>query len=164
MTTDLLATVLATQLILSSYRAPPDPCGLVSPTEIASALGTKPSPGTANGPSWDEESGAHVSVCSIGVGELFLSIAVAEFSTPAAASAAMKETEKVSQEVEEAIRISPQAGLGDSSLWGANADGAIWVAQKGKYMLNVTLTGHAGDGGRYRDPLKKLASSALTKM
>jgi len=79
----------------------PDPCSLVSPAEIAAALGVKPAPASKMGPTRDEES---------------------------------------------------------------NADGAIWVAQKGKYMLNTTLAGQAGDGSKYRDQLKRLATIALAKL
>ncbi len=64
MTTDLLATLLTTQFLLFSHPAPPDSCGLVSSTEIASALGNKPSPGRTVGPSVDEETGTKVSACS----------------------------------------------------------------------------------------------------
>ena len=81
MITDLLATLLATQFRLSSQPAPSDPCGLVSSTEIVSALGSKPSPGRKVSPSVDKESGANLSACSWEVGDLFLSIDVAEYST-----------------------------------------------------------------------------------
>ena len=162
MTTDLLATLLATQFLLSSHPAPPDPCGLVSSTEIASALGSKPSPGRTVGPSVDEETGANLSACSWEVGDLSLSIDVAEYSTAAAAAAALTEAEKASVEVE--MNLRPQAGLADGALWGATPEGAIWVARKGKYWLSVTLAGELGDGGRYRDPLKRLASLALAKL
>jgi hypothetical protein len=96
------------------------------------------------------------------VGDLSLSIDVAEFSTAAAAAAALTEAEKASVEVE--MKLRPQAGLADGALWGANPEGAIWVARKGKYWLSVTLAGELGDGVRYRDPLKRLASLALAKL
>jgi len=164
MTTDLLATLLTTQFLLFSHPAPPDPCGLVSSTEIASALGSKPSPGRTVGPSVDEETGTKVSACSWKVDDLFLSIDVDEFRTAAAAAAALTESGKLSMEVEEVMKLSPQAGLGDGALWGASPEGALWGAVKGKYMLNVALAGELGDGGRYRDPLKRLASLALTRL
>ena len=162
MTIDVLATLLTTQFFLSSPPAPPDPCGLVSPTEIASAVGSKPSSGRPVSPSVDKETGAKLSGCSWEVGELSLSIDVAEFSTAAAAATALTEAEKASVEVE--MKLSPQAGLGDDALWGGTPEGAIWVARKGKYWVIVTLAGELGDGARYRDPLKRLASLALVKL
>ena len=162
MTTDLLATLLATQFLLSSYPARPDPCGLVSPTEIASAVGSNPSPGRTVSPSVDKETGAKLSGCSWELGDLVLSIDVAEFSTAAAAAAALTEAEKASVEVE--MKLSPQAGLGDAALWGGTSEGAIWVVRKGKYWVSVTLAGELGDGARYRDPLKRLSSLALAKL
>jgi len=161
MTTDLLATLLATQFLFS-HPALADPCGLVSSTDIAAALGSKPSPGRTVDPSVDEESGAKLSACSWEVGDLSLSIDVAEYSTAAAAAAALTEAEKVSAQVE--MKLRPQADLADEALWGATPEGAIWVARKGKHWLSVTLAGELGDGARYRDPLKRLALRALAKL
>jgi hypothetical protein len=110
----------------------------------------------------DEESGADVTACDRTVGELFLSISIAEFASQAAAAAALKQVEKMSIEVEEAVNLGPDAGPGQAALWGANDDGAMWVVREGKYMLNVTL---AGEGtGRYKEQLKRLTTSAVAKL
>jgi hypothetical protein len=138
MTTSLLAATLAARLVLVSTGAPPDPCSLVSEADIASALGSRPSPGRPNGPSLDEDTGALVSSCSRQVGELFLSIGVAEVKTSADAAAALKETQELAAEDEESIQLSPEPGPGDRALWGANAEGAIWVVHEGRYLLNAT--------------------------
>jgi len=157
-------TALLLAAVLWLPADPPDPCGLVSPAEITAALGVKPAPGNRAGLTRDEESSADVDSCSILLGEMFLEIGVAEFATPAAAAAALKETERVSPEIAEGIQMSPAAGLADGALWGANADGAIWMTRKGKYMLNTTLAGQAGDGSKYRDQLKRLATIALARL
>ncbi len=119
MSTHLLAALLAARFLLSP-PAPPDPCALVSAAQIASALGKSPSPGEKTGPAVDPESGATVATCSLTVGDWFFSIEVAEFAGDAAAAAALTEAEKVSREVEEAMRMSPQPGLGEGALWGSS--------------------------------------------
>jgi len=40
----------------------------------------------------------------------------------------------------------------------------MWVALKGKYMLNVTLAGDLADPPRLREPLKRLATVALGRL
>jgi hypothetical protein len=160
----LLAAAVVTSFVVPSQRAVPDPCRLVTAAQVTSALGSAPSGETPMGPSVDEETGATVSVCVSTVGKVKLSIAVAQFATPDAAEKAL--TTMADQEAEdgETAKMTEQPGLGQRAIWGATPAGAIWVALKGRYLLNLTLAGELDDGARYREPLKRLATLALAKL
>ena len=158
------AALVAASLLVTSLGAVPDPCQLVTAAEVSSALGSAPSRGKPMGPSLDEETGAKMWVCSLAVGKMMLSIALAEFATPAAAGKALTTMASQDPDDEEIAKMTEQAGLGDRAIWGAMSSGAIWVALEDKYLLNLTLTGDIGDGVRYRELLKRLASLALAKL
>ena len=67
-------------------------------------------------------------------------------------------------EEDETPKMVPQPGPGDRALWGSTSIGAIWVVQRGKHMLSVTLAGELGDGSRYRASLSKLAGLAAGRL
>lgn len=164
MITQVVAAVTAARFFLPSVGGQPDPCALVSPAEITAALGEAPSAGRAIGPEPDEDTGAMVSACSLDVGDVALTIAIAEFESPRAADGALSTMARLAAEEEEAIKLAPQSDLGDRAMWGASSHGTMWVALKGKYLLNLTLTGNIGDGTRLHATLKRLAGQALAKL
>jgi len=164
MMTGVLAAAVAARFLVPSLGAVPDPCQLVTAAEVTSALGSAPSRGKPLGPAVDEETGAKVSVCTSAVGKAMLSISVAEFPTPATAGKALTTMANQEPDDAETAKMTAQPGLGERAIWGATSAEAIWVALKGKYLLNVTLAGDVADGVRHREPLKRLASLALAKL
>lgn len=162
--TPQLLSLWTTQLLLATSPAPPDPCALLSPAEIASALGSQPGPGTRHELRMDAETGARISDCDRKLGDGLLAISVAAFDRSASAAAALAEAARVTREEEDEMRLRPEPGIGDGALWGASAIGAILVVHHGTHLLTLTLAGELGDGGKYRDPLKRLAGIALGKL
>lgn len=166
MITGVLAATVAARFLVPSLGAVSDPCQLLTAAQVTAALGSAPSPGKPIGPVVDEDTGAKVSVCTLAVGKAMLSISVAEFATPAAASKALTTMAKMANQEPDAetVRMTEEPGLGERAIWGATSAGAIWVVLKSKYLLNVTLAGDVGDGVQHREPLKRLASLALAKL
>jgi hypothetical protein len=54
--------------------------------------------------------------------------------------------------------------VGDRSLFGASKIGAHWIAQRGKFMVSLTLAGDIGNGAQYRESMRKLAAAAVTRL
>jgi hypothetical protein len=160
----MLAAAVAARFLVPSLGVPPDACQLLTAAQISGALGNDPSPGKPMGPIVDEETGAKVSVCSRSVGNAMLSISVAEFASPAAANQALTTMANQEPEDAEVAKMTEQPGVGERALWGATSAGAIWIALKGKTLLNVTLAGEVGNGVQHREPLKRLATLALAKL
>jgi hypothetical protein len=144
--------------------ADPNPCRLLTATEITSALGSVPSGGKPDGPSIDQDLQAKSWSCDQQVGKLLLSINVVEFASPAAAARGMTVMMKQAKDIPDGIKLTAAPDLGDQAVWGASAEGAMWVALKGKHMLNVTLAGALTDPPRLREPLKRLATLALGRL
>jgi hypothetical protein len=155
----VLATLTGTVI-----AADPDPCRLVTASEITAALGSAPSGGKPEGPSTDRELGAKAWSCDRQVGKLYLSINVIEFASPAAAVQGMQVMMKQAKGIPEGIRLTPASEVGDQAVWGGSAEGAMWIALRSRYMLNVTLAGELKDPGRFREPLKRLATLAVGRI
>ena len=116
---------------LPALAADPEPCRLVTPAEIAAALGAQPAAGKARGPKLDR--GVKAWSCDRQVGKYYLSLNAYEFPSTAAA-------------------------------WGADEDGAIWLAVKGRHMANVTVAGELKKPQSLREPLRRLVAQALARL
>jgi hypothetical protein len=160
----LVISILSGTLAGPALGADPDPCRLLTAAEISSALGSAPKGGKADGPDLDRELAARSWTCSQQVGKSFLSVSVVEFASTAGAAKGMKMMLKEAKDMPDAIKLAPEKGVGEQAVWGASADGAMWIALKGKYMLNVTLAGQLANPQRLREPLKQLATQALGRL
>ncbi len=147
----------------SLTSAAPDPCAVVTPAEIASALGSQPTPGKPRGPDEDEDTGATAWTCSRQVGKRMLWVAVMKFSNAAGATKGIDLVIKSSREMDDAIQLSPVAGVADQALWGASKDGAMWVVRKGRYLVNFTVGGE-GNHASLQEGLKRLAVLAAGRV
>lgn len=163
MTSVATATVVAT-LMVPTLGAAPDPCRLLTAAEITAALGSAPSGGKSVGPTIDKDIGGRSWACDQHVGEAVLSITVFEFATAAAAAEGWTVMMKESQSTPEAFQLAPAPGPGDRAAWGGEEGGAMWMALKGRYMLNVTLAVDTKDPLRLREPLKRLTTLALGRL
>ncbi len=151
-------------LLVGSFPlSAPDPCTIVTPAEITTALGSQPTPGKPRGPDEDEDVGGMVWRCSRQVGMRMLWIAVVEFPNPAGAIRGMDLMMKSSRDLEDAIQLSPASGVGEQAVWGASKDGAMWVARRGRYMVNV-MVGGEGNHVALQEPLKRLATLAIGRV
>lgn len=159
-----VAAIVFATLMVPALGADLNPCRLLTATEIASTLGSATSGGKPVGPSIDKDLGAKSWTCDQQVEKLFLSLNVVEFASAAAAAQGMTLMMKEAKDIPEGIKLTAAPGLGDRAVWGASAEGAMWVALKGKYMLNVTLAGDLTDPPRLREPLKRLATLALGRL
>jgi hypothetical protein len=164
MTTTLLVAALSARLFIAPEAPGPDPCQLVTPAEIAAALGSAPSPARPHGPSLDEETNARLTSCMRSVGKVMLDVSVAEFPDVAGATRAMTLLAQIEPADEDEAKMVAAAGVGDRSLFGATKIGAHWIAQRGKFVVSLTLAGELGNGAQYRESLKKLAANALTRL
>jgi hypothetical protein len=168
MLTGVLAAAAAASILVPLLAPVPDPCRLVSAAEVTDALGSAPSAGKPIGPDVDEETGARVAVCTSELANAVLSISVAEFASPAAAGKALTTmAAAVNEEPEDDVmpKLTAQPGLGERAVWGATSDMALWIALKGRYLLNVAVVDDLpGSAARHREPLKRLASLALAKL
>lgn len=173
---NMLALLIAAG-VATAPPADPDPCKLVDASEIEAALGSAPAPHmAAMGPDVDEDSGARTWSCWRYLGDAMLFIAVTEFDTPAAAArefataarklAAGDQIDDLDIKVTD-MKVTVESGVGDRAAWVAVQDGFGWSAQKGRYVLSITLAAEATgeDGaGRYKEPLKRLVISGLAKL
>ena len=71
---------------------------------------------------------------------------------------------KIARESTVGVPIAEAPGVGDRSIWGANAEGALWVVQKGRYMLNVTAAGELANPSALREPLRRLAAQGVGRL
>jgi hypothetical protein len=158
----VLATLMMGDGALTPSAALPDPCELLTPAQISSAFGKAPAKAERKKPERDEETKSDSWICTMEVGEELLMISVSEFPAAAAAGTVFTGVVKTHNEDLE-VKMTIESGLGDRSAWAARPD-AIWVAIKGKYMLMLHVATANGDGTRHREPLKRLAAAALTKL
>jgi hypothetical protein len=154
------AALVVTAWVAPALGADPNPCSLLTTKEIASALGSTPSGGKPAKPSVDKELGAKGWSCDYSVGKSYLSIVVIEFTSATGGAKGMKVMMKEAEE----FKLAPAPGLGDQSVWGASAEGALWATLKGKHLLSVTLAGELKDPPRFREPIKRLATLALGRL
>jgi hypothetical protein len=159
MTTGIMAAALAARVMLSLATFPA--CDLVTMGEAASVLGGTPSAPFSMPESYDEESGARMSGCVFELGDMGIAVSIAEFDSRAAVERAMAIL--AAEDDDEAIRLSPEGGVGERSLWGSSVDGAIWVALQGRRILTVTLFGEIRDPASYKERMKSLAASVLSR-
>src|SRR5262245_60949910 len=108
----MTATLLITALSATLLGATANPCQLVTADEIRTALGKAPSGGESDGPTRDEGSGARLTSCGQQVGDQYLDITVAEFTTPAAVDKAMTELANRKPDDEDEAKMLPAAGVG----------------------------------------------------
>ena len=95
---------------------------------------------------------------------MVLDVSIGEFPNPAAADRALSILAKTEPTDEGDAKLLPATGVGDRSLFGASKIGAHWFFQKGNYTVSVTLAGELGDGAKYRESLKKLATAAFGRL
>ncbi|HET9208354.1 MAG TPA: hypothetical protein VFO28_19090 [Burkholderiaceae bacterium] len=157
------ALAMSIALPLAAWAADPNPCELVTSNEVASSVGAQPAPGVRSGPTIDEGLRAKAWTCEQQVDKGMLAIAVVEFASPDAAAQGMAAMLKAAKENPGALRFTPASGVGDQAVWGVSPEGAMWVALKGKHILNVTMAGTA-DPPRLREPLRRLTASALGRL
>jgi hypothetical protein len=159
-----LAVIVIAAWIAPALGADPNPCSLLTTKEIASVLGGAPSVGKPGKPSVDKELGVKSWNCDYHVGKSVLSIDVFDFTSATGAAKGMKAMMKEANAMPDGIKLAPTSGVGDQSLWGASAEGAHWVAARGKYVLTVTLAGELKDPPRFSEPMKRLATLALGRL
>jgi hypothetical protein len=162
MITLLLATLSAH--LVAPIASAADPCQLVTAAEIAAVLGKTPAASNPSSRPVDAETGAKMSSCTRGVGDMVLDISVTEFPDARRADSIMTVLAKTEPADEDEAKLVPASGVGDRSLFGATKIGAHWIAQKGKFTVSVTLAGDLGNGARHKESLKKLAAAALTRL
>lgn len=159
-----MMTSVSTAIVVAALTGAPDPCGLLTAADITAALGAAPSDAKAVGPIVDEDLKGMSWTCEQQVGKRFLLITVIEFATAAAAVQGWTAMMKQSDGVAEAFKLQAASGLGDQAASGAGDEGAMWVARKGKYILNVLSGGDVTPSARLLEPLKRLAGLALGKL
>src|SRR5688572_25778833 len=155
---DLVALALAAA-VLPAAAADPDACRLLTAAEITAALGAKPAGGKPKGPK--VEQGVKVWHCDQQVGRYFLSVNAYEFPSPAAARRGLAEG---LAEAKGTFELDPASDVGEAAAWGADEDGAIWLAVKGRYMANVTVAGELKKPQSMREPLRRLVAQALARL
>jgi hypothetical protein len=144
---------------LPAAGADPDPCRLLTPAEISAALGAQAAHGKAGGPK--VEHGVKAWHCDRQVGRYYFSVNAYEFASPAAAKRGLTEA---LAEAKGTIELGPATGVGDIAAWGADEDGAMWFAVKGRYMANVTVAGELKNPQSMREPLRRLVVQALARL
>jgi hypothetical protein len=154
-----IVALALTASALPAAGADPDPCGLVTPAEIAAALGAQAADGKGGGPK--VQKGVKVWHCDRKVGKYYFSLNAYEFASPAAAKRGLAEA---LAEAKGTVELGPATGVGEAAAWGADEDGAIWLAVKGKYMANVTLAGELKNPQSMREPLRRLVAQALARL
>lgn len=142
----------------------PDPCRLITPGEISSALGASPGPGAIDGPITEQATSSQTWHCTMELGSRYLSIGVTEFRSAADAVKGRSKALTEAQDVISTMTPTPTPEIGEYSAWGASTEGAMWVVFKGKHLLTITLAGALTNPAGYRDPLKRLATAALAKL
>jgi hypothetical protein len=144
---------------LAPAAADPDPCALLTAAEITAALGAKPAGGKPKGPR--VEQGVRVWHCDQNVGRYFLSVNAYEFPSAAAAKRGLAEGLK---EAKGTLELAPATGVGEAAASGADEDGVIWFAVKGRYMANVTVAGELKNPQAMREPVRRLVAQALARL
>ena len=105
--------------------------------------------------------------CTRQVGTAILVISLAELPTPDAAGRALDTLAMMTAESGEdelVPKLKEEPGLGDRAMSGASSIGTIWAVVRGRHMLSLSLSGEGIDGPRYREPLKRLTTRALSKI
>ena len=68
------------------------------------------------------------------------------------------------REAKGALELGPATGVGEAAAWGADEDGAIWFAVKGRYMANATVAGELKNPQSMCEPLRRLVAQALARL
>lgn len=155
----VIAALALAAAVLPATAADPDACRLLTAAEITAALGAKPAGGKPGRPK--VEQGVKVWHCDQQVGRYFLSVNAYEFPSPAAARRGLAEG---LAEAKGTIELGPASDVGEAAAWGADEDGAIWLAVKGRYMANVTVAGELKKPQSLREPLRRLVAQALARL
>jgi hypothetical protein len=159
MTTNALAIIVVSALA-AALRADPEPCKLLTVAEITSALGNAPAAEEIRGPEIDTQMQVKNWACDRQVGKYMLSLDVFDFQSEAAVARGIAEMRKT----QDPFPLQAVPGERDQALWGSSEEGAIWVAVKGKYVVTLTLAGDLANPTSFREPLKRLAGSALARL
>ncbi|MGQ0545466.1 MAG: hypothetical protein ACT4P3_09065 [Betaproteobacteria bacterium] len=154
-----LAAIALAASVLPALAADPDPCRLLTPAEIAAALGAQPAAGKPGGPRLEQ--GVKAWHCDRQVGKYYLSVNAYEFPSAAAAKRGLAEA---LEEAKGTFALGPATGAGEAAAWGADEDGAIWIAVKGRYMANVTVAGELKSPQSLREPVRRLVAQALARL
>jgi hypothetical protein len=155
---EILALALAAAT-LPAAAADPDACRLLTAAEITAALGAKPAGGKPGKPR--VENGVKAWHCDQQVGRYYLSVNAYEFPSAAAARRGLEEG---IAEAKGTLPLGPASGVGEAAAWGADEDGAIWFAVKGRYMANVTVAGELKNPQAMREPVRRLLAQALARL
>jgi hypothetical protein len=158
----VIIVAAAAATFVASPAAAADPCRHLTVAEVNAAMGTTGATQQAMMSNVDEETGAKVDRCGFEIGEMGIMIMHAVFASAAAADRAMTMVAQSSDEDD--IRVQPQTGLGNRSLWGSSEDGAIWLATKGNQMITLILLGEVPNPAQYQAPLKQLATLLLGRI
>ncbi len=162
----LLALLAMAAALTPALGADPDPCALLTPSEIASALGATPSAGSPDGPTVDHKLEARSWTCQQQAGSAQLFVSLIEFTTADGASrgmaAMLREAAQASSP--SGIALTPAPDPGEQAAWGASPEGALWVALQGRHIFSVLLAGELRDTQRLREPLKELTTTGLRRL
>ncbi|MGE0440231.1 MAG: hypothetical protein AB7L66_18930 [Gemmatimonadales bacterium] len=140
------------------------PCELVTSAEIVEITGVAPARVRTEGPTEDKETGATTWDCGWQAGEQFVFIWVIRLRSEAAALRVLTEASQTSRIIPEGVALSKVAGPGDHSLWGASAEGAVWVAQRGTAVLAFVYAGESKSGPVVREPMRKALAAAIGRL
>jgi hypothetical protein len=154
-----MAALALAAAALPAAGADPDACRMLTAAEITAALGAKPAGGKPGKPR--VEKGVKTWHCDQQVGRYYLSVNVYEFPSPAAARRGLAEG---LEEAKGTLELGPAGDVGEAAAWGADEDGAIWFAVKGKHMANVTVAGELKNPQSMREPLRRLVAQALARL
>ena len=146
------------------FAAAPEPCRLLTPSEVRASLGAAPTGISPDGPNEDPDLKATSWTCTQEVGTDLLELTVVEFDSASAAAGGMVTMMQVTRGTLDAMQLSPAAGLGDRSAWGASDSGGMWVAIKGRHLLSLTYGHRSTPPAAQRESLRQLAALALGRL
>jgi hypothetical protein len=158
----LAPVILSLMSVTSLLAAAPEPCRLLTPSEVRASLGAAPTEVSPDGPAKDPDLNAMSWSCTQEVGSDLLELTVVEFDSASAAAGGMVTMMQITRGTLDAMQLSPAAGLGDRSAWGASDSGGMWVAIKGRHLLSISF-GRAPTPTQ-RESLRQLAALALGRL
>jgi hypothetical protein len=141
-----------------------DPCTLVTKADAATVTGTAPTTVLSYGPEADPETKAKVTWCVMSGAPVGLLVYIDDFATPAAAVKVMTPARIVELMANPAVKVEPEAGLGDRAFWAHADDVARIVVIRGATVLSIVIGGDLTKAGEKRAAARAVALTALKRL